>query len=276
MMQSKRSSKKPVRFADEVFVSGANNKHTVGRKVDAGHDAAEEGDGAAASRWHGMASERWDVARVEADERQSDFIVDDVEPDQEWESESEGSESESESESDHPDWTEAEYDALCVELDDTESDDDEVGEECGAERLACEEALDKECGAEYAAQLAHLEVSDEHQREFGKVLADLRVVTWVGPASRVRAEWAAWAKVEWTKMSDEPAGEWSDEEWAVWGKAQVEAQVEAQIAGEGSDEEWAAWGKEEWGEWGDGPASEWTDDEWAKWSKSWYSTFEKS
>ena len=254
MMQSKRSSKKPVRFADEVFVSGANNKHTVGRKVDAGHDAVAAGGGAD----HGTASERWDVARVEARERESDFIVDDVEPDQVWESEAEGSDSEeSESESDHPDWTEAEYDALCVELDDTESDDDEVGEECGAEyaeRLACEEALDK------------------HQREFGKALADLRVVTWVGPASRVRAEWAAWAKVEWTKMSDEPAGEWSDEEWAVWGKAWGEVQ----IAGEWADEEWAAWGKEEWEEWGDEPAGEWTDDEWVKWSKSWYSTCEKS
>ena len=86
----------PKRFGDETFLPGANNKYTIDRKIDAGHDAAPAGGGAD----DGTARERWDVARVEADERESDFIVDDVESEEEDEEdeESEGSESESESE----------------------------------------------------------------------------------------------------------------------------------------------------------------------------------
>ena len=38
-LMSTRTRSAPKRFDDEVFLPGANNKHTAGRKVDAGHEA---------------------------------------------------------------------------------------------------------------------------------------------------------------------------------------------------------------------------------------------
>ena len=38
-LMSTRARSAPKRFDDEVFLPGANNKHTAGRKVDAGHEA---------------------------------------------------------------------------------------------------------------------------------------------------------------------------------------------------------------------------------------------
>jgi hypothetical protein len=58
---STRSCKKPTRFDEEVFVAGANNKHTVGRSVDAGQAVCRL-DG---SEDRMSASEAAEVARVE-------------------------------------------------------------------------------------------------------------------------------------------------------------------------------------------------------------------
>lgn len=61
---STRSCKKPTRFEDEVFVAGSNNKHTVGRAVDAGQAVCRL-DG---SEDRMSSAEAAEVARVEMQE----------------------------------------------------------------------------------------------------------------------------------------------------------------------------------------------------------------
>ena len=87
-----RTRKAPIRFKDEAFVPGANNKFTVGRMVDAGHSAAMEHDAA-------------HVGDFQEEDR--DFVVEEVAEDEsdgplgsgsESEEEWEGEESESEEE----------------------------------------------------------------------------------------------------------------------------------------------------------------------------------
>ena len=87
---SSRICKTPIRFEDECFKPGANNKHTVGRDVDAGHSAKLESD----DRKVG------DFMEVDGD-----FVVGDEEVEYDEggggsESESEGDESESEGDAD--------------------------------------------------------------------------------------------------------------------------------------------------------------------------------
>jgi hypothetical protein len=55
--------------------------------------------------------------------------------------------------------------------------------------------------------------SDKKWVEWGKELCwEARMVT-------LNVEWANWAKCEWEKWGDGPAGNWSDEEWTEWGKS---------------------------------------------------------
>ena len=55
--------------------------------------------------------------------------------------------------------------------------------------------------------------SDKKWAEWGKELCwEARMVT-------LNVEWANWAKCEWEKWGDGPAGNWSDEEWTEWGKS---------------------------------------------------------
>lgn len=61
---SSRISKAPVRFEDECFKPGANNKHTVGRAVDAGHGVCQV-DG---SEHRMSATEAAELRRVEMQE----------------------------------------------------------------------------------------------------------------------------------------------------------------------------------------------------------------
>ena len=61
---STRSCKKPTRFDEEVFVAGSNNKHTVGRVVDAGQSVCRLDGGEDRM----SASEAAEVARVEMQE----------------------------------------------------------------------------------------------------------------------------------------------------------------------------------------------------------------
>jgi len=61
---SSRISKAPVRFEDECFKPGANNKHTVGRAVDAGHGVCQV-DG---SEHRMSATEAAELRRVEKEE----------------------------------------------------------------------------------------------------------------------------------------------------------------------------------------------------------------
>ena len=90
-----RIRRAPRRFDLEDFVPGANNKHTAGRKVDAGQDV--DPIGGDADRMH--ESEHLEVLRIERDELNADVVVDDVESDEEWESEASESEGEWDSES---------------------------------------------------------------------------------------------------------------------------------------------------------------------------------
>ena len=62
---SVRGRSAPQRFSDETFKSGANNKYTVGREVDAGHVVEAWG----ALHDHMKGKERYDVHRVESAER---------------------------------------------------------------------------------------------------------------------------------------------------------------------------------------------------------------
>ena len=115
---SSRISKEPVRFEDECFKPGANNRHTVGRAVDAGHSAKLESD----DRKVG------DFMEVDGD-----FVVGDEEVEYDDggsesegegdESESEGDESESEGEGDEGEGDESEGDES--EGDEGESEGDE-------------------------------------------------------------------------------------------------------------------------------------------------------
>ena len=101
---STRIRKQPVRFQDETFLQGANNKYTVGRTVDAGHSVEDD-------------REETFVGYIQEVER--DFIAEseseESEVEEEWEDESEEDECEEEEE-----WE-----------DESESEESEVEEECG-------------------------------------------------------------------------------------------------------------------------------------------------
>lgn len=71
---STRSCKKPTRFEDEVFVAGSNNKHTVGRVVDAGQSVCRLDGGEDRM----SASEAAEVARVEMQELYEECSTSDI------------------------------------------------------------------------------------------------------------------------------------------------------------------------------------------------------
>ena len=223
-----RVRREPRRFDPEDFVPGANNKHTVGRVIDAGIAMPDEEH-----------EERMD--RMAADDAK---FLDDGPVFLEEASDSEASCSDSEA-SDSEDGEESDDE----ECDDEESDDEE------------ELYSDNEDGVVFLDELAEMALADDKDAELAEMAladdADAELAR-VDDEERRFTSWAAWAKLEWAKMSDDAAGEWSDEEWVVWGKEQVElAWADIVAEEEWSIEEWAVWGKEEWHKTGGESACKW-------------------
>lgn len=94
-MTTTRTRTSPVRFEDESYTPGANNKYTAGRVVDAGHTTKLEGD-------EGKVG---DFQEIDADFIVGDDVVDEIasdvddEEEGEWESEEEDEDVEGEWES---------------------------------------------------------------------------------------------------------------------------------------------------------------------------------
>jgi hypothetical protein len=105
----------PQRFSEETFKCGANNKHTAGRDVDAGHTVVVwDGD-------HMKSKERYDVGRVEAAELQEGaaFIVEEAEEVMDSDVVESDEDSESDSDSEVEEW---DSDASSESDEDSESD----------------------------------------------------------------------------------------------------------------------------------------------------------
>ena len=112
-----RNRKTPIRFEDETFAPGANNKFTVGRKVDAGHSAEVERDEAFVGDFQ---------------EEDRDFVVEEVAEDESDGPLGSGSESEEEWEGEESEEEEEEWEGEeSEEEDEDEEDEEEEEEECG-------------------------------------------------------------------------------------------------------------------------------------------------
>lgn len=89
-----RTRKAPVRFEDESFAPGSNNKHTVGRVVDAGHSSEVEHDAVLVGDFQEVDRE-FVVEEEESDSEESHSEKSDGEEEEgEWESEEEEEEEE--------------------------------------------------------------------------------------------------------------------------------------------------------------------------------------
>lgn len=274
-----RLRRAPRRFDPEDFVPGANNKHTVGRQIDAGHDVCSESE---EHQWR-----REDRLREQEEaqwlEESDEELEIGTESEEEEEALSDSEEEESDSEEEESEWSD-------------EDDDDEEGQQL-------EEAADVEA---VPAPAPPPEATMEEELEDSVYFSANENASW--------EEWGRRLRREWSEMNDDPdeGVAWTDEEWGLWAKEQMEALWDDARGEVPSDEEWAEWGKKlcgrtdltvcedwteekwakwgkdlcwnarmvtlnvewatwakcEWEKWGDGPAGNWSDAEWTEWGKS--------
>ena len=82
-------------------------------------------------------------------------------------------------------------------------------------------------------------------------------------------EWGRRLRREWGGMNDDPdeGSQWTDEEWGLWAKEQINALWDDSQGDVPTDEEWVEWGKRVFCHAGITVNDDWTNEAWVKWGK---------
>ena len=270
-----RIRRAPRRFDLEDFVPGANNKHTVGRTVDAGQDVDPFGSDADRMQ----ESEHMAVMRIEREELNAGGVVDHVASDGEWDSEASESEGEWGSESEEEEeevWDSEEEDDDESYVESHEEDDDESYVESQEEKedsvyfSVNENASWEEWGRRLRREWGGMnddpdEGSQWTDEEWGLWAKEQINALWDDSQGDVPTdeEWVEWGKRVFCHAGITVNDDWTNEVWVKWGK---ELCWNARMVT--LNVEWANWAKSEWAKWGDGPAGDWSSAEWTEWGKS--------
>jgi len=264
-----RNRRAPRRFDPEDFVPGANNKHTAGRKIDAGHNVCSESE---EHQWR-----REDMLREEEEAQWLEESDEELEIGTESEEEEEALSDSEESES---------------ELEEEWSDEDDDDEEWKQLEQATPPPEQEATVEEEKEDSVYFSVNENAswkewgrrlRREWGEMNDDPD-----GGVEWTDEEWGLWAKEQIETLWDDAHGDVpSDEEWVAWGK-KLCGLTDMTVCDDWTDENWAKWGKDlcwnarmvtlnvewanwakcEWEKWGNGPAGNWSDAEWTEWGKS--------